>query len=54
MTRCTPWVQTNDLAELQRRRRVSLGLGRFDNVINSGGVKVQVETCGGGDCGAGR
>lgn len=37
------WVQTNDLAEL-RGDGAFRWLGRFDNVINSGGVKVQVES----------
>jgi O-succinylbenzoic acid--CoA ligase len=37
------WVQTNDLAEL-RGDGAFRWLGRFDNVINTGGVKVQVET----------
>ncbi len=35
-------VQTNDLVELQADGTF-LWLGRWDNVINSGGVKVQVE-----------
>jgi O-succinylbenzoic acid--CoA ligase len=37
------WVQTNDLAEL-RADGSFVWLGRFDNVINSGGVKVHCET----------
>ena len=36
------WVQTNDLAEL-RADGAFRWLGRWDNVINTGGVKVQVE-----------
>ncbi len=36
------WVVTNDLVELQADGRFRW-LGRWDNVINSGGVKVQVE-----------
>ena len=36
------WVQTNDLAEL-RADGTFRWLGRLDNVINTGGVKVQVE-----------
>ncbi|MDQ3249932.1 MAG: AMP-binding protein [Chloroflexota bacterium] len=35
-------VQTNDLVDLQADGRF-VWLGRWDNVINSGGVKVQVE-----------
>jgi O-succinylbenzoic acid--CoA ligase len=37
------WVQTNDLVEL-RPDGTFAWLGRWDNVINSGGVKVQIET----------
>lgn len=36
------WVQTNDLVEL-RADRSFIWLGRADNVINSGGVKVHIE-----------
>ena len=36
------WLQTNDLVDL-RPDGSFLWLGRWDNVINSGGVKVQVE-----------
>jgi O-succinylbenzoic acid--CoA ligase len=36
------WVQTNDLVEL-RADSSFVWLGRFDNVINSGGVKVHSE-----------
>jgi O-succinylbenzoic acid--CoA ligase len=37
------WVQTNDVVELLADNTFRW-LGRSDNVINSGGVKVQVET----------
>ena len=36
------WVETNDLAELQPDGSFRW-LGRWDTVINTGGVKVQVE-----------
>lgn len=36
------WVQTNDLVEL-RPDHSFVWLGRWDNVINSGGVKVHIE-----------
>ncbi len=36
------WVQTNDLAELRSDGAFSW-LGRVDNVVNSGGVKVAIE-----------
>jgi O-succinylbenzoic acid--CoA ligase len=36
------WLQTNDRVEL-RADGTFLWLGRWDNVVNSGGVKVQVE-----------
>lgn len=36
------WLQTNDLVALQEDGAF-VWLGRWDNVINSGGVKVQVE-----------
>jgi O-succinylbenzoic acid--CoA ligase len=36
------WLQTNDKVELQDDGTF-LWLGRWDNVVNSGGVKVQVE-----------
>jgi O-succinylbenzoic acid--CoA ligase len=36
------WLQTNDVADL-RPDGSFVWLGRWDNVINSGGVKVQVE-----------
>jgi O-succinylbenzoic acid--CoA ligase len=41
------WLQTNDLVELAPRGQPPAAfrwLGRWDNVINTGGVKVQVET----------
>jgi o-succinylbenzoate---CoA ligase len=44
------WLQTNDLVELiasplpAPRSLIFRWLGRYDNVINSGGIKVQVET----------
>jgi O-succinylbenzoic acid--CoA ligase len=37
------WIQTNDLVDLAADGSFAW-LGRWDNVINSGGVKVQVET----------
>jgi O-succinylbenzoic acid--CoA ligase len=39
------WLQTNDVAELRHPMTAGafVWLGRWDNVINSGGVKVQVE-----------
>jgi O-succinylbenzoic acid--CoA ligase len=37
------WLQTNDIVEL-RADGSFVWLGRWDNVINSGGVKIQVET----------
>jgi O-succinylbenzoic acid--CoA ligase len=37
------WVQTNDLVDLAADSSF-VWVGRWDNVINSGGVKVQVET----------
>ena len=36
------WVVTNDLVEFSSDRHFSF-LGRADNVINSGGIKVQIE-----------
>lgn len=36
------WLQTNDIVDLQRDGSF-VWLGRWDNVINTGGVKVQVE-----------
>ena len=36
------WLQTNDIVELQGDGSFTW-LGRWDNVINSGGVKIQVE-----------
>jgi O-succinylbenzoic acid--CoA ligase len=36
------WLQTNDVVEL-RQNGSFVWLGRWDNVINSGGVKIQVE-----------
>lgn len=36
------WIQTNDLVEILDTKRFKL-LGRIDNVMNSGGVKVQAE-----------
>ena len=36
------WVQTNDLVELQQDSSFQW-LGRWDTIINTGGVKVQVE-----------
>lgn len=44
---CGEWVQTNDVVELLRDTPRALTafrfLGRWDNIINSGGVKVQSE-----------
>jgi O-succinylbenzoic acid--CoA ligase len=37
------WLQTNDIVEL-RTDSSFVWLGRWDNVINSGGVKIQVES----------
>jgi O-succinylbenzoic acid--CoA ligase len=37
------WLQTNDIVDL-RDDGSFVWLGRWDNVINSGGVKVQIET----------
>lgn len=36
------WIQTNDLAALQGDRRFKV-IGRADNIINTGGVKVSAE-----------
>jgi o-succinylbenzoate---CoA ligase len=36
------WLQTNDIVDL-RRDGSFVWLGRWDNVINTGGVKVQIE-----------
>ncbi|MFT4031879.1 MAG: AMP-binding protein [Siphonobacter sp.] len=36
-------VQTNDVVELTADRKFRI-LGRFDNIINSGGIKIQLET----------
>lgn len=36
------WIQTNDVVRMHTSSRFSL-IGRADNVINSGGVKVQTE-----------
>lgn len=36
------WIQTNDLVEILDKKHFKL-LGRIDNVINTGGVKVQAE-----------
>ena len=35
-------VQTNDIVEILNEREFQL-IGRFDNIINSGGVKIQLE-----------
>ncbi len=40
---CDGELLTNDLAELDKNGRFRI-LGRKDNIINSGGVKVQIET----------
>jgi len=37
------WIQTNDLVAFERDREFKV-LGRADNVINTGGVKVQIES----------
>ena len=44
---CSPstkdeWIQTNDVVELIDRKHFNLK-GRIDNVINSGGLKIQLE-----------
>lgn len=36
------WITTNDLAVLHDTQHFSI-LGRYDNIINSGGVKIQLE-----------
>ncbi|RYU94836.1 AMP-binding protein [Emticicia agri] len=36
------WIVSNDIVELIDERRFKL-IGRFDNIINSGGVKIQLE-----------
>jgi O-succinylbenzoic acid--CoA ligase len=36
------WVTTNDLVEIQNDNKFKW-LGRIDNVINSGGIKIQIE-----------
>lgn len=36
------WIQTNDLVELLSEKTFRL-IGRADNIINSGGVKIQLE-----------
>lgn len=36
------WITTNDLAILHDTQHFSI-LGRYDNIINSGGVKIQLE-----------
>lgn len=36
------WIQTNDIVEVLNERHFRL-IGRLDNVINSGGVKIQLE-----------
>lgn len=36
-------VQTNDLADLLPGRRAFRLLGRIDNTVNSGGIKIQIE-----------
>ncbi len=35
-------IQTNDIVEIINRKEFKL-IGRFDNIINSGGVKIQLE-----------
>lgn len=36
------WIQTNDIVEWQDERHFKV-IGRADNIINSGGVKIQLE-----------
>lgn len=36
------WIVTNDIVEITDERKFRL-IGRFDNIINSGGVKIQLE-----------
>ncbi|WP_428667625.1 AMP-binding protein [Runella sp.] len=36
------WIQTNDVVEFTDERRFQI-IGRADNIINSGGVKIQLE-----------
>jgi len=41
------WIKTNDLVELVYHENTPIGfdwIGRVDNVINSGGVKINIET----------
>ncbi len=40
---CTEVLQTNDIAELKPNGEFRI-LGRKDNIINSGGVKIQIES----------
>jgi O-succinylbenzoic acid--CoA ligase len=36
------WITTNDTAEIIDNKSFKL-IGRFDNIINSGGIKIQLE-----------
>jgi O-succinylbenzoic acid--CoA ligase len=36
------WITTNDIVEIIENKTFKL-IGRFDNIINSGGVKIQLE-----------
>ncbi|NBA88496.1 AMP-binding protein [Emticicia sp. CRIBPO] len=36
------WIQTNDIVKLKSKNEFTL-IGRADNIINSGGVKIQLE-----------
>jgi O-succinylbenzoic acid--CoA ligase len=36
------WIFTNDVVELTEDKKFKI-LGRYDNIINSGGVKIQLE-----------